>query len=37
MKTLGDLKTGPIRVVSTTGSLDLSSAVAGLRSNREDV
>jgi len=37
MKTLGDLKTGPIRFMPTAGSLDLSSAVAGLRSNREDI
>ena len=37
MKTLGDLKTGPDRFTPVGGALDLSSAVAGLRSNREDI
>jgi predicted phage terminase large subunit-like protein len=37
MKTLGDLKSGPVRFTPTASGLDLSSAIAGLRSSRSDI
>ena len=36
-KTLGDLKRGPTRFTPTVNSIDLSSAVSGLRQNRRDI